>query len=94
MDEFVQILLETSSCLHYEPGYQIKKPLLLIVGDKDKTGNIRKIMPIWAQNEPDCKFVVIPNAKHAVNLDNPTSFNQEVLQFLFKIENIKPEVGQ
>ena len=93
-DEFVQILLETSSCLHYEPGYQIKKPLLLIVGDKDKTGNIRKIMPIWAQNEPDCKFVVIPNAKHAVNLDNPTSFNQEVLQFLFKIENIKPEVGQ
>ena len=47
-DEFVQIMLATSACLHYEPGYRIGKPLLLIVGDKDATGNIRKIMPIWA----------------------------------------------
>jgi 3-oxoadipate enol-lactonase len=87
--EFVQILLETSSCLHYEPDYKIGKPLLLIVGDEDKTGNIRKVMPIWAQNEPDCRFVVIPNAKHAANLDNPELFNKEVLEFLLSIDNRK-----
>lgn len=92
-DEFVQILLETSSCLHYEPGYKINKPLLLIVGNKDKTGNIRKVMPVWARNEPNCKFVVIPNAKHAANLDDLESFNREVFEFLLKNNGRKPKTG-
>ncbi len=87
-DEFVQILMETSSCLHYEPEYKINKPLLMIVGDKDQTGNIRKVMPIWAKNESDCKFVVIPNAKHAANLDNPNVFHKEVLEFLSRFKNL------
>jgi 3-oxoadipate enol-lactonase len=80
--EFVQILMATSSCLHYEPDYKIKKPLLLMVGDKDATGNIRKVMPIWAEHEPDCRFVVIPNAKHAANLDNPDYFHKTLMEFL------------
>jgi pimeloyl-ACP methyl ester carboxylesterase len=86
-DEFVQILMETSSCLHYEPDYKINKPLFLIVGDKDKTGNIRKVMPIWAKHESDCKFVVIPNAKHAANLDDPNFFHKEVLGFLSRFKH-------
>ncbi len=80
--EFVQIMMATSACLHYEPGYTINKPLLLMVGDKDTTGNIRKIMPVWAEREPDCKFVVIPNAKHAANLDNPDFFHATLMDFL------------
>ena len=87
-DEFIQILLETASCLHYEPEYKINKPLLLVVGDKDKTGNIRKVMPLWAKHEPDCKFVVIPMAKHAANLDDPDFFHKEVLEFLSKFKHI------
>jgi len=83
-DEYIQILMATSSCLHYEPGYQINKPLLLMVGEKDATGNIRKIMPIWAKHEPDCKFVVIPNAKHAANLDNPDLYHKTLMDFLTK----------
>lgn len=86
-DEFVQILMETSSCLHYEPEFKINKPLLLIVGDKDKTGNIRKVMPLWAKHESDCKFVVIPIAKHAANLDDPASFHKEVMEFLLKFKH-------
>ena len=81
-DEFVRIMLATSACLHYEPGYRIDKPLLLIVGDKDATGNIRKIMPIWASQEPDCRLVIIPNAKHAANLDDPARFHAALLDFL------------
>ncbi len=81
-DEFIRIMLATSACLHYEPGYRIAKPLLLIVGDKDATGNIRKIMPVWASQEPDCRFVVIPNAKHAANLDDPELFHKTLLDFL------------
>lgn len=81
-EDYIQILMATSSCLHYEPGYQINKPLLLMVGDRDATGNIRKIMPIWARQEPDCQFVVIPNARHAANLDNPDFFHKTLMEFL------------
>lgn len=80
--EYIQILMETSRCLHYEPDYQIGKPLLLMVGDKDATGNIRRIMPIWAAHESDCRLVVIPDAKHAANLDNPEFFHKVLMEFL------------
>jgi pimeloyl-ACP methyl ester carboxylesterase len=80
--EFIQIMLATTACLHSEPGYRIAKPLLLLVGDQDRTGNIRKIMPVWADQEPDCRFVVIPNSRHAPNLDKPDFFHRELLEFL------------
>jgi pimeloyl-ACP methyl ester carboxylesterase len=81
-DEFVKILMATTACLHYEPNYTINKPILLMVGDQDATGNIRKVMPIWAKREPDCRFEAIPNAKHAANLDNPDFFHKALLNFL------------
>jgi 3-oxoadipate enol-lactonase len=81
-DEFVHILMATAACLHYEPDYAINKPLLLMVGDQDATGKIRKVMPVWARREPDCRLVVIPNAKHAANLDNPAFFHKVLLDFL------------
>ncbi len=80
--EFIQIMMATSLCLHYEPGYSIGKPLLMMVGDQDATGNIRKVMPIWAKAEPDCELVVLPNAKHAGNLDQPELFHKALLDFL------------
>jgi len=81
-EEFVQILMAGSLCLHYEPGYSVNKPLLLMVGDKDTTGNIRKAMPAWAKAEPNCELVIVPNAKHAPNLDEPDIFNSYLMKFL------------
>lgn len=86
-EEFIKILMAGSVCLHYEPGYKINKPLLLMVGDKDATGNIRKAMPAWAKVEPNCELVIVPNAKHAPNLDAPDIFNSALINFLAKIEN-------
>ncbi len=80
--EFVQIMMATSLCLHYEPDYKIGKPLLMMVGEKDQTGNIRKVMPIWAKTEPGCEVKVIPKAKHAANLDQPELFHKALLDFL------------
>lgn len=80
--EFIQILMAGSVCLHYEPGYIVGKPLLLMVGDKDATGNIRKAMPAWAKVEPDCALVIVPNAKHAPNLDAPDVFHSSLMNFL------------
>jgi 3-oxoadipate enol-lactonase len=79
---FIRIMMAAAACLHYEPGYAIGKPLLLILGEKDITGNIAKAMPLWAKQEPDCKFVVVPDAKHAVNLDAPELFHKTLMDFL------------
>jgi len=84
-EEFIQILMAGSVCLHYEPGYSTGKPLLLMVGDKDTTGNIRKAMPAWAKIEPDCELVIVPNARHAPNLDAPDVFHACLMDFLLKI---------
>jgi pimeloyl-ACP methyl ester carboxylesterase len=80
--EFIQITVGVTSFLHYEPGYVIGKPLLLMMGDQEKTGNIAKAMPAWAAVEPNCKFITIPNARHAANLDNPEFFHKHLSEFL------------
>jgi hypothetical protein len=56
--------------------------MLLMVGDRDNTGNIRKVAPIWAKHEQQCTYVVIPNALHGANLDNPEFFHKTLLDFL------------
>jgi 3-oxoadipate enol-lactonase len=83
-DEFVRTLMAGSTCLHYEPGYAIGKPLLLMVGDKDKTGNIRKAMPAWSKVEPMCELVIVPDALHAPNFDAPEVFHKHLMEFLQK----------
>ena len=80
-EEYIHILMQTSLCLHYEPEYRIDKPMLLLVGDQDKTGNIRKVMPLWAKHD-GVKLVVIPIARHAANLDQPELFHKQLLDFL------------
>jgi 3-oxoadipate enol-lactonase len=39
-------------------------------------------MPLWAEHEPDCRFVVIAQAKHAANLDQPEIFHKTLMDFL------------
>ena len=82
--EFGQILLATTASLHAEPGYRIRQPLLLTHGADDRTGNISAIAPIWARREPDCRYAVIPNAGHVLQMDNPDAFNRLLLAFLME----------
>jgi 3-oxoadipate enol-lactonase len=79
--EYVQVLMDATLCLRYDPDYRISQPLLLMMGDKEATGNIRKAMPLWAEHE-GVKLVIIPNAKHAANLDQPEIFHKYLLAFL------------
>jgi len=80
--DFVTIFLATAACLHEEEGYRINKPILLVYGEKDGTGNIRKIAPAWAASEPYCTLVAIPQASHCSNQDNPSAFHAALLPFL------------
>lgn len=80
-DEFVQVLMDATSCLREEPGYKVTQPLLLMMGDKEATGNIRHTMPLWAKHD-GVELIVIPNAKHCANLDQPEVFRSTLLEFL------------
>ena len=84
--EFVNVLMDASTCLRYEPDFKINRPLLLMMGDKEATGNIRTAMPLWARHE-GLELVVIPNARHAANLDQPVIFHKHLLDFLQSISN-------
>jgi 3-oxoadipate enol-lactonase len=80
--DFITIWDGVVKSLHPEPDYRIAQPLLLTHGDDDRTGDIRKIAPLWAGREPNCTYVVVPNARHMAPLDNPECFNRIVLEFL------------
>jgi pimeloyl-ACP methyl ester carboxylesterase len=81
-EEIMQIMTEATLCLRTEPDYHIPVPFLLLVADGDVTGNIRKIAPIWAAHDPNCKYVVIPNALHGAHLDNPEFFHAQLFGYL------------
>ncbi len=69
-------------CLHPETDYRIECPLMLAHGDQDNLGNFKKVMPKWVWRDPLARYVVIPNAGHVANQDNPKFFNQLLLDFL------------
>jgi pimeloyl-ACP methyl ester carboxylesterase len=85
-DDFTRIFLATTACLHEEPGYCINKPILMVVGEQDGTGNIRKVAPGWAAGEPQCEFHWIKDAGHCSNQDQPEEFNHLMLDFLRRTE--------
>jgi 3-oxoadipate enol-lactonase len=76
-------------CLHPETDYRIECPLMLAHGERDNLGNFKKVMPKWAWRDPLARYVVIPNAGHVANQDNPKFFNQLLLDFLHQNAPVK-----
>jgi len=60
---------------------EIKVPTLILPGEDDE---IIPIQEAWALQAgiPGSRLVVIPNAGHLPNLENPQAFNQAVRQFI------------
>jgi pimeloyl-ACP methyl ester carboxylesterase len=84
-EEFIKIWTGLSNCIHYEPDYHVQSPLLLLYGEYDKTGNIKKAMKEWSEREKQSKYVVIPDAGHCSNQDNPKFLNKVMMKFLAEI---------
>jgi len=84
-EEYVKIFDGLSKCIHHEPDYHFQSPLLLVYGEHDKTGNIRKAMKAWAERDKQSKYAVIPDAGHCSNQDNPKFFNNVMTEFLRKL---------
>lgn len=64
------------------PDQSLDVPLLLVHGDRDRAGTIRRDMPVWAKQEPEATYRVIPGAGHNANQDNPEYTNAAIIAFL------------
>lgn len=80
--EFLVVWRAVTRAIQPRPGYRIEHPLLLVHGDQDRTGNIRRSMPAWADRDPRATFQVIPDAGHNANQDNSQQANRHLLEFL------------
>ena len=80
--EFVVIFSEIVRGLHSEPGYRIARPILIAHGEADNLGNIKQAAAPWAARDGAPAPVVIPNAGHCANMDNPEAFNRVMMDFL------------
>jgi 3-oxoadipate enol-lactonase len=69
--ELATVMKTLLAALHHEPGYRTPIPQLLVCGSDDRLGNIRKVMPLWNERDARRQLVVIPNASHCANIDNP-----------------------
>jgi 3-oxoadipate enol-lactonase len=81
--ETLRILMSlVNDALHPDPDYRLPVPTLLIHGDGDRVGDIAGSTPEWAAREPLAEYVVVPDAGHASNQDNPEAFNAALTAFL------------
>jgi pimeloyl-ACP methyl ester carboxylesterase len=74
-------MMSLFTCLHEDTNYKFKQPVLLLCGNDDKSGNIKKTMMNWSK-EDNCKLIMIKNAGHNSNQDNPDEVNKNILSFL------------
>jgi pimeloyl-ACP methyl ester carboxylesterase len=63
--------------IHLLKGQKITVPLMVLTGEADKN-NRNKLL----ECVPAAKQVIVPNAGHVSNLENPEAFNQLVFEFL------------
>lgn len=80
--DFTAVMLGLMACLHEDEAYRFPKPVLLLCGADDRSGNIRKIAGSWAESEPNCTLQMIRDAGHNSNQDNPDAVNQAIRNFL------------
>jgi pimeloyl-ACP methyl ester carboxylesterase len=60
---------------------EIRVPTLVMIGDGDPP-DMQAISKLVAERIPGAKRLLIPGAAHLPNLENPTLFNQAVIDFL------------
>ena len=59
---------------------EIQCPVLLLLGEKDRTGKVKSYNQAWAK-KTGYPLVIIPNACHNANVDQPDAVNQEISAF-------------
>jgi len=60
---------------------QLECPVLLLLGEYDKTGKVKAYNEQWAK-EAGYGLTIIPDAAHLSNCDNPDTVNEAILRFV------------
>lgn len=64
--------------------HKVKCPTLILIGDHDNMTNYQQ--PYIHKNIKNSELIVIPNAQHGTNLDNPDAVNQAIDEFINDIK--------
>jgi len=78
----VETMLSTLNALHEDKDYRFSVPVLLLCGEQSTAGNINKIVKKWAATDENITLKMIPNARHCLNMDNPTEVNKHIFEFI------------
>jgi pimeloyl-ACP methyl ester carboxylesterase len=82
--EIAQIMEEVyQGLMQYRQDVILNLPILIIYGDRDRTGKVKSYCDRWAERE-NRELRVIANAAHNSNMDNPASFNALLEDFLIR----------
>ncbi|SHE79009.1 alpha/beta fold hydrolase [Alkalibacter saccharofermentans] len=65
----------------------LKQPMLIIYGDRE-FGAVKKMHQRWHANTPNSEIVMIKNAHHITNQDNPEEVNKAILSFITNLRHI------
>lgn len=80
-ENFLKVFFETYNFVREDRRFKVPDNLLLICGEKDRTGNIRKSMKRWGA-EPGVQYHSIPNAAHNSNQDQKKLVNGLIKAYL------------
>ncbi len=83
--EFIASWNGVAMSLH-EETMQFDAPLLVVCGEADRAGTIKKCMKYWEPAYQGCRTKIIKNAAHVANLDNSEVFNEIMLSFIKECE--------
>jgi 3-oxoadipate enol-lactonase len=84
--EFVRHIRYSTGGLRHDPNHRFQQPLLIAHGEHEMAF-VRADAAAWAEREPQSHYVIIPDAGHVVNMDNPEAFNAALLAFLAEAED-------
>lgn len=89
--QFVTMWAAVVNCIHPEPDYRITQPLLITYGRRDNLGLgfIKHQVRAWAKRDTGGQWIAIPSGAHNAHQENPTFFNQLLLEFLEQLPGKK-----
>jgi pimeloyl-ACP methyl ester carboxylesterase len=75
---------------HHDPMIDLGVPALPTRGEREDTV-IGRMITMWAARDGQARCVVIRDAGHLANLDNPVAFNDALLGFLRQHQSFRPD---
>jgi pimeloyl-ACP methyl ester carboxylesterase len=80
--DFNATMTGTVACVHPDPAYRLPKPTLLLLGDHDRLLAIPNAMRAWAARDTGCRLVMVRDAGHLSNYDQPDQVNNLIAGFI------------